>query len=86
LVQYDYMFREAGLASYISRLYSSLSPKYPSYTIFHYACEHLSTQATHGPIRGDVISPSFLGIAVGISESDHVCKIKDEGKHDDGDK
>jgi hypothetical protein len=109
LAQYDYMFCEAGLAGYITRLYKGISPKYSSHTIFHYASQHLSTQATHGPIgRDHAVSPSLLGIAVTreeagemseigeesqdmqenarISESDHVCNIEDESKHDDGDK
>jgi hypothetical protein len=82
LTQYDYMFREAGLASYITRLHRSL-PKYSPYTIFHYACQHLSAQATHGPIRRNhIISPSSFGITVAreevkgvrLSKNHRICK------------
>lgn len=60
--------REAGLAGSITKFHSmvqKLRAKYPSYAVLYYTCQHLPTQTTHRPVRGDnIMSPSLLGVTV----------------------
>ena len=56
-----------------------LRPKHSPYAIFHHTCQHLSTQATHGPVRGDhAIGPSLLRVTVASEEENGSGETKAE--------